>query len=261
MQRRANGSLYEEVGVALQFRATPLRRPVPRERLVAEYRYLCRRAARRFARRGLDRADLEQVGAIGLIKAVDRYDGAHRAPFEAYAWLLIVGELMHYVRDSERLLRAPRGVRELDRRWSAAESELWRKAGREPSENEVATTIRATAAERREVEAYRASSRVVSLDAAYGFEHGVGFAGIDAVLDRLTVEAMLSPLSPLERQIVIAIHLDGTSVVDLAARLGYSRRHVTRLHRAAMEGLRRSCEVGLPEKSEKRPSVSLSHGG
>ena len=104
--------------MALQFRATPLRRPVPRERLVAEYRYLCRRAARRFMRRGLDRADLEQVGAIGLLKAVDRYDPAHRAPFEAYAWLLIAGELMHYVRDCERVLRAPRGVRELARRWS-----------------------------------------------------------------------------------------------------------------------------------------------
>jgi RNA polymerase sigma-B factor len=235
------------VGVALQFRATPLRRPVPRERLVAEYRYLCRRAARRFARRGLDRADLEQVGAIGLIKAVDRYDGAHRAPFEAYAWLLIVGELMHYVRDGERLLRAPRGVRDLERRWSAAERELRRKGGREPSDNDVARTICATPAQRREVEAYRASRRVVSLDAAYGFEQGVAFAGIDDVLDRLTVETMLSPLSPLERQIVIAIHLNGISLVEQAARLGYSRRHVTRLHRAAMERLRRSCEVGVCE--------------
>jgi RNA polymerase sigma factor (sigma-70 family) len=74
-------------GVALWFRATPLRR----ERIVAQYWYLCRRAARRFMRRGLDSADLEQVGAIGLIKAADRYDPLQKAPFEAYAWLLIVG--------------------------------------------------------------------------------------------------------------------------------------------------------------------------
>ena len=92
--------------MALCLRATAL--PRERERLVAQYWYLCRRAARRFMRRGLDRADLEQTGAIGLIKAVDRFDPEQRAPFEAYAWLLVVGELMHYVRDSERVLRAPR---------------------------------------------------------------------------------------------------------------------------------------------------------
>ena len=77
--------------MALRFRATPLRRLLERDRFVAEYWYLCRRAARRFKRRGLDPADLEQVGAIGLIKAVDRYDPEQRAPFEAYAWLLIIG--------------------------------------------------------------------------------------------------------------------------------------------------------------------------
>jgi RNA polymerase sigma factor (sigma-70 family) len=124
--------------VALRFRTTPFRRlvpiarsacpspspapqtPVDRDGTVVAYWYLCRRAARRFMRRGLDRADLEQVAAIGLIKAIDRYDRTQSAPFEAYAWLLVVGELMHYVRDSERFLRAPRGVRELERRWSAA---------------------------------------------------------------------------------------------------------------------------------------------
>jgi RNA polymerase sigma-B factor len=238
------------VGVALQFRATPLRRPVPRDRLVAEYRYLCRRAARRFMRRDLDRADLEQVGAIGLLKAVDRYDAARRAPFEAYAWLLICGELMHYVRDSERLLRAPRGVRLLDRRWSAAERALWSRCGREPSASEVAQAIGATPAQVLEIQAYRASNRVVSLEVAGGFEHRIAFAEIDDVLDRLTVEGMLSSLSPVERRIVIGIHLDGTGIAELAARLGYSRRHVSRLHRAAMERLRQSCEVGPPQNAE-----------
>ena len=76
-------------------------------------------------RRGLDRADLEQVAAIGLIKAVDRYDCAQAAPFEAYAWLLVLGELMHYVRDSERFVaRAARRARSRAA-VGAAERELW----------------------------------------------------------------------------------------------------------------------------------------
>ncbi len=245
--------------MALRFRATPLRRSLTRERLVAEYWYLCRRAARRFARRGLDRADLEQVAAIGLIKAADRYDPSHRAPFEAYAWLLLVGELMHYIRDCERFLRAPRSVRHLERRWAAAERELWPLLGREPSESEVAEFAGASAREACEVRAYRASGHVLSFELV-GVERCVAAAGIDDLLDRLTVERMLRALTPLERRIVVSIHLDGVSVVELAARLGYSRRHVTRLHRAAMERLRSACEVAPLQDAEARPDVSVSHG-
>ncbi len=190
-------------------------------------------------RRGLDRADLEQVGAIGLIKAVDRYDPSQRAPFEAYAWILIIGELMHYVRDSERVLRAPRGVRDLERRWACAERELRTLDDREPRESDVAGRMGATAADVREIRAYRASSHLVPFDLVYGADCKDGPFGIEDVLDRLTVEKMLQGLSRLERQIVRSIHLDGVTVVEVAARLGYSRRHVTRLHRCAMDRLRR----------------------
>jgi len=228
------------LGVALCFRATTT---LLRERLVADYWYLCRRAARRFMRRGLDRADLEQVGAIGLIKAIDRYDPLQRAPFEAYAWLLIIGELMHYVRDSERILRAPRGVRDLDRRWTAAEQQLWTALGREPAESEVVRRIGATADDVRELRAYRASSKVVSFERARDVERRAAPYAIDDVLDKLTVDAILESLSPLDRQIVRSIHLDGVTVVELAARLGYSRRHLTRLHRAAIERLKDAIRV------------------
>jgi RNA polymerase sigma-B factor len=247
--------------VALHFRATTLRRPVQRERLVAEYWYLCRRAARRFMRRGLDRADLEQVGAIGLIKAVDRYDPLQRAPFEAYAWLLIVGELMHYVRDSECFVRAPRGLRDLDRRWSRAERELASRLGREPSEGDVERFIAATPLQAREVRTYRASRSVLSFEVLAAGDARVPAAGIDELLDRLAVEKILEILSPLQKRIVSAIDLDGITVVELAARLGYSRRHVTRLHRAALERLKRCTEVAAPRSAEAARGVSISYSG
>ncbi|MBV8531570.1 MAG: sigma-70 family RNA polymerase sigma factor [Candidatus Eremiobacteraeota bacterium] len=232
--------------MALRFRATSLRCVLARERLIAEYLYLCRRAARRFVRRGLDRADLEQVGAIGLIKAADRYDPSQRAPFEAYAWLLIVGELMHYVRDCERFVRAPRAVRDLDRRWKVAERELWGMLGREPTDNDIAQFVGASPAQACEIRAYRATSRVVSFEVLGNGDQGVPACAVDDILDQLTVERMLERLSPLERQIVRSIHIDGVTVVDLAARLGYSRRHVTRLHRAAIDRLK----VGAQRNAE-----------
>jgi RNA polymerase sigma-B factor len=214
------------------------RRAQDRDAVVEEYRYLCRRAARRFLRPGLDRADLEQVAAIGLIKAVDRYDAAQTTPFEAYAWLLVLGELMHHVRDGERLLRAPRRVRDLERRWIAAERDLWSLLGREPRESDVAQYINADPAEQREVREYRASGHLIPFDLLPVSDQKLSGQTFENVLDKMTLEQELAVLTPLERRIVRAIHLDGMTVVDVAKRLGYSRRHLTRLHRIAMTRLR-----------------------
>lgn len=193
--------------MALRCGATLRRRLIPRERLVAKYWYICRRAARRFRHCGFERADLEQVGAIGLLKAVDRYRSRHSAPFEAFASLLVRGELLHHLR---------RG---------------------------------------------RARPTILSLEFARAEECCAREGGIDELLDRLTVEGLLRRLSPLERRIVIGIDLECCTVVEVAARLGYSRRHVTRLHRSALERLRSECEVGSASAAERRSNVSLSHGG
>jgi len=214
------------------------RRPEDRDRAIADHRYLCRRAARRFVRPSLDRADLEQVAAIGLIKAVDRYDNAQATPFEAYAWVLILGELMHHVRDGERLLRAPRRIRDLERRWVVAERELWSLLGREPRVSDVARYTNATSAEQRDVQDYRASGRLASVELLPVSAWRDDARAFESVLNGMTLERMLGVLTPLEAQIVRSIHIDGTTIVDLAKRLGYSRRHVTRLHRAAMSRLR-----------------------
>ncbi len=216
------------------------RLPEYRERIVREYWYVCRRAARRFVRPGLERADLEQIAAIGLVKATDRYDTNQTTPFEAYAWLLAVGELMHYVRDNERLMRAPRRVQDLDRRWTAAERELVAVLGREPRECDVAVYVNATPAERNEVRAYRATRNVASLDGLATAQARAAYHAMDAVVDRLSVEHILSALTPLERKIVRCIHLEEMPVSELAKRLGYSRRHLTRLHRRALARLRNS---------------------
>ncbi len=226
------------------------RRPEHRERLVSEYAYLCARAARRFVRPNLDRADLEQVATIGLIKAVDRYDPSQQTPFEAYAWVLILGELMHFVRDGERMLRAPRRLRDLERRWLAAERELWNLLGREPVEDDIAHHIGASMQERRDVRDFRASGTVVSFELLPPHLQRESSAPFDAVIDKLTLERLLQSVTPLEASIVRSIHLEGATMVDLARRLGYSRRHLTRLHRAAIERLRRAGQ--LPQERSGR---------
>ena len=209
-----------------------------RERMIQEYRYLCKRGANKFLRDGVDRSDLEQVAAIGLIKATDRFNPAIGTPFEAYAWRLVLGELMHYVRDSERILRGPRRVRELQRRYAAAERELCAQLGREPSVAEIVQILGISREDVEEMLQYRQSGVAASIDALYPYEYVALSYTIDQQLERMSIEAALATLSAVEREIVKEIYENDTPVNVIAERLGYTRRHISRLHHGALEKLR-----------------------
>jgi RNA polymerase sigma-B factor len=112
-----------------------------RDALITAFRYLCVRGARKFRRPESDPADLRQVAAIGLIKAVDSYRSERQTPFEAYAWLLVVGELMHYVRDHERLVRLPRSYRALELRYGRAWERLAAETSAEPTPQQLAADL------------------------------------------------------------------------------------------------------------------------
>lgn len=211
--------------------------PTNRDAYIVTHHYLCARAARKFVREGVERADLEQIAAIGLIKAADRYEPEQGTPFEAYAWVLILGELMHYVRDSERMVRVPRRIRQLERRWSLAERELLTLLGREPKCGDVARFIGATPEEEAEVNGYRETRCVVSVEALRTYDHHALSYTIDRHLDRLIIKSGFEELSIVERQVLIEIYERDTPVIEIARRLGYSRRHITRLHRAALKKL------------------------
>jgi RNA polymerase sigma-B factor len=208
-----------------------------RDLIVARHRHLCERAARRFLRPGIDSADLEQVAALGLIKAADRYDPTCCVPFEAYAWKLMIGELMHYVRDSERLLRAPRRLRALERRWLDAERDLWAQCGREPTYAEIRALSHLTAAECLELRQYRAASHIVPFDALKPFEQQALAYTIERELDRINIEGIVAHFSPLERTILHEIYELDTPLSRLADKLGYSRRHLARLHQGILRKL------------------------
>lgn len=206
-----------------------------RDALVVQYHYLCSRAGRKFIRAGVERADLEQIAAIGLLKACDRYDAAQQTPFEAFAWLLILGEMMHYVRDQERLVRAPRRLRNLERKCQAAYEHLVEALGREPNPRELAEQLRVGYSEVQEVMLYREQAVPHSLDAVAEPCLRKTCYTIDERVDRLVMEDALERLSRAERTIVLALHVGGYSQIEVAAKLGYSRRHVSRLHRSALK--------------------------
>ena len=202
------------------------------DHLVAAYHYLCRRGARKFLRSGLERSDLEQVAAIGLIKASRRYNEATRTPFEAYAWLMIVGELMHHVRDFERPIRLPRALQTLEQRYTRAHDALLGRFGREPSDDELAIELGVLVTAVRELRRTRETALTASLD-AIDTRAAVAPAAAD-VEDRLLVDAAFRSLNIDERRIIAGVYILGLTQLEVGRRLGISPKRVSRAHHGAL---------------------------
>jgi len=158
-----------------------------------------------------------------------------KTPFEAFAWLFVVGELMHYVRDQERLVRAPRRLRELDKKYQRAHDALVAELHREPSMYEVAQRLCLTLREVEEIALYRAQAVPESLDALEPHELRPFSYTLEDRENRIVAEAVLACLTETERTIILALYAKGYSQAEVSERLGYSRRHISRLHRAALQ--------------------------
>lgn len=214
-----------------------------RETLFNDFGALCTRACRRFVRPGLDKADLYQIAAIGLIKACDRYDPSAATPFEPFAWLFIIGELMHFVRDHERLVRAPRQMRKMEKRVQQAQESLVAQLQREPSTAELAHHLGVDAQLVADACACRDRAVAESLDALAPYELRPHGGSMEEPENALIIRDALSRLTGTERAIVLALYAGGYSQLELADRLGYSRRHISRLHRRALKKMRLAVAV------------------
>lgn len=211
-----------------------------RNELVSAYQYLCARGARKFFRDTVERSDLAQVAMIGLIKAADRYRADLGTPFEAYAWLTVVGELMHYVRDYEPLVRIPRWMRSLDRPYRDARSTLWQRFAREPNARELAEEMGTSV---RLVEEFRqmrggmhqSLEDVRAAGACRSGPDSLGQRGDVSVEDRLTLEVAILDLRDRERAVVAAVFMHGLTQREIGERLGVSQRHVSRILNGAMK--------------------------
>jgi RNA polymerase sigma-B factor len=212
------------------------------ESWIPRYFYLCRRGARKFLRAGLERSDLEQVAALGLLKAARRYDASSNIPFEAYAWILIVGELMHYARDHEHLVRIPRGIRKLEREYWEAFERLAAQLGREPSDEEIANALEAPIGLVSAAKLAHGAACPASLEHAAFREQEVR-ARFERdheliIINRVLLEDALSVLEPPERYTVVSHYVLGHTHDTIAKKLNLSKRQVSRLQYRALERMR-----------------------
>lgn len=215
--------------------------PDRRSELVTELLPLVRQLARRYANRGEPLDDLEQVGVIGLMKAIDRYDADRGVDLRAYATPAILGEIRRHFRDRAWAVSVPRSVKDAYVSVGRAVDSLRREHGRSPTVDQIAgvtglgedVVLDALAAG----SAYRPDSLGgLGRDGAE-IDVPIEDDEIGATLERLGFDQTLRTLRPLERQVVRMRFAEDLPQSGIAARLGISQMQVSRLLRASLARL------------------------
>ncbi|HZQ04798.1 MAG TPA: SigB/SigF/SigG family RNA polymerase sigma factor, partial [Gaiellaceae bacterium] len=219
-----------------------------REQLIEQYMSLVRSLARRYAYRGEQFDDLVQIGAIGLIKAIDRFDVNRGVELTTYATPNIIGEIKRHFRDRSWAVRVPRGLQELNVQLSKLVEQLTVQLARSPTIPELAQA--AGVEEEAVLEALESGRAYTSLSLSVG-----GGGGDDDDLDPLESlgseehqyevsedRAVLEPgfrvLDERERRILHLRFFDGLTQSQIAQQIGISQMHVSRLIRRSLEKIR-----------------------
>jgi RNA polymerase sigma-B factor len=218
-----------------------------RDELVEMHLPLVEYLARRFRNRGEPLDDLVQVATIGLIKSVDRFDLERGVEFSTYATPTIVGEIKRHFRDKGWAIRVPRRLQELKLSLTKATSELSQRLGRSPTVAELAGHLGMSEEEVLEgLESANAYS-AVSLDAPDGGDEdspavadtlGAEDESLEGVEYRESLKPLLDQLPPREKRILLLRFFGNMTQSQIAADLGISQMHVSRLLARTLTQLR-----------------------
>jgi len=234
-----------------------------REQLIEQYMSLVRSLARRYSYRGEQLEDLVQIGAIGLIKAIDRFDLNRGVELTTYATPNIIGEIKRHFRDKGWSVRVPRGLQELNVQLSRLVETLTVQLGRSPTIAELAEA--AGANEEEVLEALESGRAYTSVSLSAGGDRDED-GDLDP-LDSLGTEepryeiseewAVLEPgfrvLDERERTILHLRFFKGLTQSQIAQQVGISQMHVSRLIRRSLEKIREEIEFDEREAVPAEP--------
>lgn len=248
--RRRSAELFETL---VADSTSVAERASARDELVRLHLPLVDHCARRFRNRGEPLEDLVQVGTIGLIKAVDRFESGRGVEFSTYATPTVIGEIKRHFRDKGWAIRVPRRLQELRMQISSASAEMTQRLGRSPTASELASEIGCSVEEIVEgIESSQAYS-TLSLDASEDTDDGppsilatLGATdeGIEHVELRESIKPLLEGLGEREKKILMLRFFKNMTQSQIAEEIGVSQMHVSRLLTRTLKQLRESLETG-----------------
>jgi RNA polymerase sigma-B factor len=212
-----------------------------RRLLIERMMPLVRSLARRYAGRGESLDDLEQVGFVGLIKAVDRFDLSRQLRFSTFAVPTILGEIKRHFRDRTWSVRVSRSIQELNAKATKEADRLSTKLGRSPTLEELAEATGATVEHVLEALQGAQAYSTVPLDEPVGDDDepvaklGKLDPGFARAEERVEIGRGLAVLGERERRIVALRFVYGLTQREIADRVGISQMHVSRLLRRSLE--------------------------
>ncbi|MDE6972939.1 MAG: SigB/SigF/SigG family RNA polymerase sigma factor, partial [Lachnospiraceae bacterium] len=217
-----------------------------REVLIEQNLGLVRHIVKRFLGRGYEAEDLFQIGVIGLIKAIDKFDTEYDVKFSTYAVPLITGEIKRFIRD-DGMIKVSRNLKENGIKIKMAREKLAGKYGREPSIDEVAKEAFLTVEE--VVLAMEANVQVESIYKSVYQSDGNELFMVDQladesgnaheeVLNHLLVNQLLNGLGKEEQKLIILRYYQDKTQMEVAKVLGISQVQVSRLEKKILLGMR-----------------------
>ena len=220
-----------------------------REALVKDNLGLVGSIVRRFAGRGCETEDLFQIGSIGLLKAIDKFDLSYEVRFSTYAVPMIAGEIKRFLRD-DGIIKVSRSIKEQNQRLRAAREALCTALGREPTLEELAAQIGVSCEEAAASMAADSPVESLSAPASAGEETGLllqdRIAGETAenevLLDRMLLGDLLKMLNGRQREIIVRHYFYDQTQTQIAAQLGISQVQVSRIERKILGQMRAKLE-------------------
>jgi RNA polymerase sigma-B factor len=216
--------------------------------LVLHYKSLVETIARKYSKGKSYHEDIVQVGNIGLLGAIRRYDEDYGRSFEAFAVPTIVGEIKRFLRDKTWSIHVPRRIKELGPRIKATVEELTTTLQRSPKVWEIAEALQETEEDVLEAMEMGRSYQALSVDHSIEADSDGGTVtlldvvgnideGYEKVNQKLVLDKVLHVLTDREREIIQYTYLDNLSQKDTGEKLGISQMHVSRLQRKAIKKL------------------------
>lgn len=216
-----------------------------RDQLVLDNVGLIWSIVRRFQGRGHDLEDLFQIGCIGLIKSIDKFDLSYEVRFSTYAVPMITGEIKRFLRD-DGMIKVSRSIKEMGTKVKIAREALNISIGREPTIDEIANQVGAS---REEVAAsIEAGAEVESLYKTINKNDETSILLIDKIedenedqehlLNQMVLKELLATLEPKEREIIIRRYYENQTQTQISQDLSISQVQVSRLEKKILKQLR-----------------------